>query len=197
MAGALLCASDVGAVHVASSLVQQRLGEASWDLLARSADGTWSVSASEVDSTCTSGLAAQVCAELDVFDLGQSPAFPSAASIAGFDLALGAGAPLPGRAAIGEIPEVAPAPDLATLAESVAGAMRAATPDPDQRYDVVSDSSPIVIRRNNLDDALTATIFLLHAGPTERGYVVFANGTRAVDVCGRGTTDVVGQVGCV
>ena len=197
MADALLCGTDVGAVHVPSSLVRQRLGETSWDLLARRADGTWSVSASEVDYTCTSGLAAEVCAALDVFDLGQSPGFPSAASIVGFELALGEGAPLPGRAAIDEIPSVAPAPDLATLAESVATAMRAAAADPDQRFDVVSDSSPIVIRRTNLDDALTATIFVLRAGPVDGGYVVFANGTRAVDVCGRGTTDIEGGVGCV
>ena len=197
MADGLLCGSDVGAVHVASTLGRQRLGETSWDLLARDADGTWTVSASEVDYTCTSGLAAAVCAELAVFDLGQVPAFPSAASIVGFDLALGEGTPLPGRPAIDEIPSVAPAADLPTLADAVATAMRAAAADPDQRYDVVSDSSPIVIRRNNLDDALTATIFVLRAGPADSGYVVFANGTRAIDVCGRGTTDVDGELGCV
>ena len=56
--------------------------------------------------------------------------------------------------------------------------------DPDQGYEVFSDSSPIVIRRTNLDDSLTATIFLLRAGPVEGGYVIVANGTRAVDVCG-------------
>ena len=197
MVDALLCGPDVGAVHVPSSLDGPRLAEVSWDLLAAGPDGTWSVSASEVDYTCTTGLAAEVCAELEVFDLGQAPGFPSPASVAGFELALGDGAPAPGRAAIEEIPTVGPAPDLATLAESVAAAMRAAAPDPDERYDVLSTSSPIVIRRNNLDDAVTATIFLLRAGPFEGGYVVFANGTRAVDVCGRGITEVDGETLCV
>ena len=142
-------------------------------------------------------LAAGVCAQLGVFDLAQSPGFPTVASLAGFDHALGDGAPLPGRAAIEEVPSVPPASDLATLAESVAAAMRAAVDDPDQGYEVFSDSSPIVIRRTNLDDSLTATIFLLRAGPVEGGYVIVANGTRAVDVCGRGTTESDGETVCV
>ena len=97
MATSLLCGADVGALHVAPMLVEPRFIETSWDLLGRSEDGAWTVTESGVDYTCTSGLAAEVCAELGVFDLAQSPGIPSGASIAGFDLALGEGSPLPGR----------------------------------------------------------------------------------------------------
>ena len=61
-----------------------------------------------------------------------------------------------------------------------------------------SDSAPIVIRRTNLDDSVTATVFVLRSGRIDDGrFVVFANGTRAVDVCGRGTTEADGEVVCV
>ena len=76
MARALICGADVGAVHVMPTLVDPRFIETSWDLLGRGPDGTWTVSESGVDYTCTSGLAAEVCAELGVFDLAQSPGDP-------------------------------------------------------------------------------------------------------------------------
>ena len=76
--------------------------------------------------------------------------------------------------------------------------MRAAATDPDERYEVSSASAPIVIWRNNLDDSVTRTVFVLQAGPIDDGrFVVFANGTRAVDVCGRGTTESDGETVCI
>ena len=197
MAGALLCGADIGAVWVPPEQGDPRLVEVSWDILARDAGGSWSVSASGVNYTCTEGIAAEACATLGVFDLGQLPQFPSVESIAGFEAAVGDGAPLPGRPAIEEIPSVSPAVDLAALAEAVVTELRTAAGDPDQTFEVHSDSSPIVIRRTNLDDSLTATIFVLATGNVEGGVVVVSNGTRAVDICGRGTTTVDGATVCV
>ena len=46
--------------------------------------------------------------------------------------------------------------------------LRAAAEDPDQTFEVHGDSSPIVIRRTNLDDSLTATVFVLATGKRRR-----------------------------
>ena len=196
-AGSLLCGGDLGAVWVPPTTADRRLPETSWDVLQRDAGGTWSVAAAGVEYTCTDGIAAQACAAMNAFDFGQAPTFPSVASIAGFDEAVGDAEPLPGRAAEGEFLAVAPAADLPALAEAVVAAMRAEAGDPDQQFEVFSDGSPLVVRRTNLDDAVTATIFVLNTADTGTGVVVVANGTRAIDLCGRGTTTADGALLCV
>ena len=139
-----------------------------------------------------------MCAELGVFDLAQSPAIPSAASIAGFDLALGEGAPPRPRRDRGDPRGGAGARPRHAGRVRRHGDARRAPPDPDERYEVYSASAPIVIRRNNLDDSVTAHGLRAPGGADRDGrFVVFANGTRAVDVCGRGTTEVDGETGCV
>ena len=50
---------------------------------------------------------------------------------------------------------------------------------------------------SNADDSLTHTIYVLRAGSVDAGAVVFANGTRAIDLCGRGTTTLDGATVCV
>jgi hypothetical protein len=193
---ALLCGGAVGAVRVLPERFEPSVIETSWDLLERGDDGTWSVSESGVDSSCGSGLAAAVCSELGLSDLAQSLPFPSVASIAGFDQAVGEGSPLSGRPAFDEIPSVPPAVDLPSLAEAVRSALHAAQ-GLDGRVDVYSDSTPIVIRRTNLDDSVTETIFTLATGTVDSGVVVVAERSRAVDICGRGTTTLEGETVCV
>ena len=176
-----------------------RFFETAWDVLQRS-DGTWSVAASEVDYTCTGGndpgIAGDICSLLGVFDLAQMSPFPTVASLDGFVQAVGDASPLPGRDAIEELPAVEPAADMPALAEAVATAMRA-TMGGDGTVEVFSTSAPIVIRRSNADDSLTHTIYVLRAGSVDAGAVVFANGTRAIDLCGRGSTTLDGATVCV
>ena len=158
------------------------------------------MAASEVDYTCTGGndpgIAGEICSLLGVFDLAQMSPFPTVASLDGFVQAVGDASPLPGRTGIEELPSVDPAADMPALAEGVAAAMRDSMGG-DGTVEVFSTSAPIVIRRSNADDSLTHTIYVLRAGSVDAGAVVFANGTRAIDLCGRGTTTLDGATVCV
>ena len=80
--------------------------------------------------------------------------------------------------------------------EAVATAMRTSMGG-DGTVEVFSSAAPIVLRRSNADDSVTHTIYVLHAGSGDAGAVVFANGTRAIDLCGRGTTTLDGATVCV
>jgi hypothetical protein len=195
----LLCGGDMAAVRVAPTMTDPRFAETAWDVLRHDADGSWAVAASEVDYTCREGVAAEACAALGIFDLAGSPPFPSAASIAAFDQAMAGVATLPGRSADEEVaPFVQPAADLPALADAIAAAMLAAQGGDGRAEVVAGASSPIIIRRSNLDDSVTETVFVLTAGPTGSGEVtVFSRGNRAIDICGRGTATGDGVTVCL
>ena len=195
----LLCRGDVGTVRVAPTMTGPRFAETAWDILQRGTDGSWTVAASEVDYTCRDGVAAEACAALGILDLAGSPPFPSAASVTAFDQAMAGVDTLPWRLADDEVlPLVTPAADLPALSDAVAAAMIEAQGGDGVAEVIAGASSPIVIRRTNLDDSVTATVFVLNAGAIDTGeVVVFSRGNLAVDVCGRGTTTVDGVTVCL
>ena len=59
-----------------------------------------------------------------------------------------------------------------------------------------ADESLLIVRRSNMDDSLTHTVFAVYA-PTMADGGVVVTATRAVDICGRGTTTLDGETVCV
>ena len=59
-----------------------------------------------------------------------------------------------------------------------------------------ADQSPVIVRRSNMDDSLTHTVFTVFAEPIADGGVV-VTAAHAVDICGRGTTTLDGETVCV
>ena len=103
----------------------------------------------------------------------------------------------PAGPAIEELPSVEPAADMPALAEAVATAMRASMGGDGSRRGVQHVGADRHPPDRTLDDSLTHTIYVLRAGSVDAGVVVFANGTRAIDLCGRGTTTLDGATVCV
>ena len=95
-----------------------------------------------------------------------------------------------------ELAAIQSADDLQALAGAIVAELEAQGAEPGQVTVTAADHSPVIVRRSNMDDSLTHTVFTVFAVPiTDGGLVVIA--TRAVDICGRGTTTLDGETVCV
>ena len=93
--------------------------------------------------------------------------FPSTATIAAFGEALGGGAALPSRNAIDVVGDLPTARTVTQMADGLAVLLRDIA-DPEQQIDVIGEGTPIVIRQTNLDDSITATIYVIATSPAAR-----------------------------
>ena len=165
------------------------------NILARAADGTWSVADSGTGIACDDGVTNEACAEIGITHLSQAPLLPTAAEIGAFGEAVGAGTPVTGRLA-DELAAIQSAGDLQALADAIVAELEAQGAEPGQVTVTPASESLLVVRRSNMDDSLTHTVFAVYA-PTMADGGVVVTAARAVDICGRGTTIVDGETFCV
>ena len=164
------------------------------NVLARAADGTWSIADSGTGFACDDGVTTEACAEIGITHLSQIPLFPNARRSAPSAMRSARAAPFGGRAAP-ELAAIQSADDLQALAGAIVAELEAQGAEPGQVTVTAADHSPVIVRRSNMDDSLTHTVFTVFAVPiTDGGLVVIA--TRAVDICGRGTTTLDGETVC-
>ena len=191
---ALLCGAETAVAVRPASVQLDPTSESipTWDVLTGGAGG-WSVVQSGFELQCTE--VPDVCRALNVADLGEVMPFPTPATIAAFDAAIADGAALTSRNAVEDFGDLPTARNLPQLADGLAAILRAGA-DPDQRIEVVGTSDPIVIRQTNLDDSMTATIYVVGTGTGPDGVVVVV-AVRAFDVCGRGVTTLDGRPACI
>jgi hypothetical protein len=195
----LLCGGDAGVALQPAVLLHAGPPDGSINMLARAPEGTWSLADSGTGITCDDGVNNQACADIGITDVLDVPQFPAASSIGAFGEAVvfggtfDAAAPIVGRPAE-ELAAIQSAGDLQALADAIVAELEAQGAEPGQATVTNADASPVVVRRSNMDDSLTHTVFTAFAAPSSDGGLV-VTATRAVDICGRGTTAL--EVGAV
>jgi hypothetical protein len=195
----LLCGGDAGVALQPPVLLHSGPPDGSINMLDRAPDGTWSLADSGTGITCDDGVNNEACVDIGITDFLQAPSFPVAASIGAFGEAVvfggtfDAAAPIVGRPAE-ELATIQSAGDLQALADAIVAELEAQGAEPGQVTVTSAAQSPVVVRRSNMDDSLTHTVFTAFAEPAPDGGLV-VTATRAVDICGRGTTAL--EVGAV
>jgi hypothetical protein len=194
-AGSLLCGGDAGVAWQPGVLLHTGGPDGAINILARAPDGTWSVADSGTGITCDDGVNNEACAEIGITHPSQTAPIPTSATLGAFGDAVGAGSPVTGRPAE-ELAAVQSAGDLQALADAIVAELEAQGAEPGQVTVTVANESLLVVRRSNMDDSLTHTVFAVHA-PTMADGGVVVTAARAADICGRGTTTVDGETLCV
>ena len=194
-AGSLLCGGDAGVAWQPGVLLHTGGPDGAINILARAADGTWSLADSGTGITCDDGVNNEACAEIGITHPSQTAPIPTSATLAAFAEAVGAGSPISGRPAE-ELAAIPGARDLQALSDAIVAELEAQGAEPGQVTVTPASESLLIVRRSNMDDSLTHTVFAVYA-PTMADGGVVVTAARAVDICGRGTTTLDGETVCV
>ena len=156
--GSLLCGGDAGVAWQPGVLLHTGPPDGAINILARAADGTWSVADSGTGIACDDGINNEACAEIGITHLSQTPLFPTTSAIGAFGEAVGAGSPITGRPAE-ELAAIQSAGDLQALADAIVAELEAQGAEPGQVTVTSASESLVIVRRSNMDDSLTHTVF--------------------------------------